>query len=233
MAAVTVFRSSTPTGCRSAGVCPCTGGCATCVVCRAEHRPISTYCIAMRNCCAPIRTKSNSERRLPPDLRMEAAHKKGKSKAFFVETNICSNLEHLARMRAAVASSAVGVQDTVLPYNKNFHLAFLHKNLPSLPPPSQKNGRGRRLPLPPAMSRVTAPPLTKRGFFMAKCRLGGCKADNRDDIHYKSIPIYNRVTHADWHVGNNDTLSVQYASGGKYEDPDCSIPKTIDLLYSH
>lgn len=41
-------------------------------------------------------------------------------------------------MRAAVASSAVGVQDTVLPYNKNFHLAFLHKNLPSLPLPRKK-----------------------------------------------------------------------------------------------
>lgn len=162
MAAVTVFRSSTPTGCRSAGVCPCTGGCATCVVCRAEHRPISTYCIAMRNCCAPIRTKSNSKASFAAWSSNGGGTQKGKSKAFFVETNICSNLEHLARMRAAVASSAVGVQDTVLPYNKNFHLAFLHKNLPSLPPPpSQKNGRGRRLPLPPAMSRVTAPPLTK------------------------------------------------------------------------
>ena len=28
-------------------------------------------------------------------------------------------------------------------------------------PPHKKNGRGRRLPLPPAMSRVTASPLTK------------------------------------------------------------------------
>ena len=137
-------------------------------------------------------------------------------------------------MRAAVASSAVGVQDTVLPYNKNFHLSFLHKNLPSLPPPSLAKKRKGPTTAPSSCNESRhCPSLDKRGFFMAKCRLGGCKADNRDDIHYKSIPIYNRVTHADWHVGNNDTLSVQYASGGKYEDPDCSIPKTIDLLYSH
>ena len=41
-------------------------------------------------------------------------------------------------MGAAVVSSAVGVQDTVLPYNKNFHLAFQHKNLSSPPPPPKK-----------------------------------------------------------------------------------------------
>lgn len=52
---------------------------------------------------------------------------------------------------------------------------------------------------------------------------------NGYDIRYKSIPIYSRVIHADWHVGNSDTLPVKYASGGKFADYDCSIQDIGDL----
>lgn len=82
-------------------------------------------------------------------------------------------------MRAAVASSAVGVQDAVLPYNKNFHLAFQHKNLPSLLLSLAKKRKGPTTAPSSCNESRHCPSLDKGGFFMAKCRLGGCKVDNR------------------------------------------------------